>query len=162
MASPHVAGVAALLAAKGLTNSQILECLRTTSSNGGSFDPVMGYGIVDADNATKTCSHETTPDFAGAGGGAAGGTIASAPPSYFKVTARHTKSRRRIRVTIKSTRAVQVKLRALARKRGIGRKMVRLRKAGTKRVLVRVKKHRHVKLRVRWAAAGRKGVVRVR
>lgn len=55
-AAPHVAGVAALLVSKGLDNHQILDCLRTTSSNRGSYDPVFGYGIVDADAATATCS----------------------------------------------------------------------------------------------------------
>jgi len=53
MAAPHVAGVAALLFSKGLTNQQVLDKLKTTSSNNGSFDPVFGYGIVDADAATK-------------------------------------------------------------------------------------------------------------
>jgi serine protease len=53
MASPQVAGVAALLSGQGLTNAQIVERLKATSSNHGAFDPVMGYGIVDADAATQ-------------------------------------------------------------------------------------------------------------
>jgi subtilisin family serine protease len=53
MASPQVAGVAALLFGQGLTNAQIVERLKQTSSNHGLFDPVMGYGIVDADAATQ-------------------------------------------------------------------------------------------------------------
>jgi subtilisin family serine protease len=52
MAAPFVSGVAALLAGQGLTNQQIVDRLVATSSNGGSYDPVMGYGIVDADAAT--------------------------------------------------------------------------------------------------------------
>jgi subtilisin family serine protease len=52
MASPQVAGVAALLSGQGLTNAQIVERLKQTSSNHGVYDPVMGYGIVDADAAT--------------------------------------------------------------------------------------------------------------
>jgi subtilisin family serine protease len=52
MASPQVAGVAALLSGQGLTNAQIVERLKQTSSNHGLYDPVMGYGIVDADAAT--------------------------------------------------------------------------------------------------------------
>ena len=164
MASPYVSGVAALLAAKGLTAGQILECIRTTSSNGGSYDALMGYGIVDADAATRTCSQASTPDFAGAAG-TAGGTAGStgSTPSFLKVSARHTRSKRRIRVTVKSSRAVRVKLRVVVRKRTLGRKTVRLRRAGTKRSLVRVKRYRrHAKLRVRWSAAGRRGVARVR
>ena len=47
-AAPHVAGVAALLAAQGLGPQQIVDRLKATSSNRGSYDPVMGYGIVDA------------------------------------------------------------------------------------------------------------------
>jgi subtilisin family serine protease len=53
MASPQVAGVAALLAGQGLTNEQIVERLKATSSNHGVYDPVMGYGIVDANAATQ-------------------------------------------------------------------------------------------------------------
>jgi serine protease len=53
MASPQVAGVAALMAGQGLTNAQIVEKLKATSSNHGLYDPVMGYGIVDANAATQ-------------------------------------------------------------------------------------------------------------
>ena len=53
MAAPQVAGVAALLFGQGLTNAQIVERLKQTSSNKGLYDPVMGYGIVDADAATR-------------------------------------------------------------------------------------------------------------
>jgi subtilisin family serine protease len=154
MASPYVAGVAALLAGKGLSNGQILECLKTTSSNKGNYDPVMGYGIVDADAATAKCSRETTPGFTGGGGTARSG-------GFLKVSARRTRSSRRIRVTVKSSAPVRVKLRALARKRTLGRKTVRLRKAGTKRFNMRVKRHRSHKLRVRWSGGGRKGTVKV-
>lgn len=56
MAAPHVAGVAALLAARGLSNHEIVECLRQTSSNRGLYDPVMGYGIVNAAAAVRECS----------------------------------------------------------------------------------------------------------
>ena len=55
MAAPHVSGIAAMLAAGGLTNTQILNCFRATSSNGGSFDPVYGYGIVNAQAAAANC-----------------------------------------------------------------------------------------------------------
>lgn len=52
MASPFVAGVAALLFGQGLDNSEVIERLKQTSSNGGSYEPVYGYGIVDAGAAT--------------------------------------------------------------------------------------------------------------
>ncbi len=53
MATPHVAGVATLLAAQGRTDENIIEVLETTArkpviGTRGVFDPVYGYGIVDA------------------------------------------------------------------------------------------------------------------
>jgi serine protease len=53
MATPFVSGVAALLAGQGVTNQQIVERLETTSSNHGSYDPVYGWGVVNADAATR-------------------------------------------------------------------------------------------------------------
>lgn len=153
MAAPFVSGVAALLAGKGLSNGQILECIRTTSSGGGNYNPVMGYGIVDADAATKNCSSATTPSFAGTTNAKAG--------EILKVTARRTKRARRVRVTIKSSRAVKVKLRAVVRKRTVGRRTVRLRKAGTKRIVMKLRKHHRGKVRLRWSAPGRHGVTKV-
>ncbi len=60
MATPYVSGVAAMLVGKGLSNGQVLQCLRTTSSRHGSPDPVYGYGIVDADAATRSCGRYKT------------------------------------------------------------------------------------------------------
>jgi len=54
-ATPHVAGIAALLTQRGLTAAEVIECLRTTSSNNGTYDPVMGYGIPDAERAVTEC-----------------------------------------------------------------------------------------------------------
>ena len=53
MATPHVAGVAALLAAQGRSAENILDVLLTTSRQGvtglrGVFTPQYGFGIVDA------------------------------------------------------------------------------------------------------------------
>lgn len=58
--APHVAGVAAMLAGTGLTNVEIIDCIKATSFNPltgqrGMYDPVYGWGIVDADAATKDC-----------------------------------------------------------------------------------------------------------
>jgi serine protease len=60
-AAAHVAGVAAVLSGMGLSNVEIVECLKTTSFNPlapdsrGNYDPVYGWGIVDADRATFHC-----------------------------------------------------------------------------------------------------------
>jgi subtilisin family serine protease len=61
MAAPHVAGVAALLSGLGLNNAQIIDRLKATSrkpgtSSRGSYDPVYGWGIVDADAATASAA----------------------------------------------------------------------------------------------------------
>jgi thermitase len=52
MATPFVSGVVALLFGQGLTNQQVVDRLRTTSSNHGGYDAIYGYGIVDAGAAT--------------------------------------------------------------------------------------------------------------
>ena len=53
MATPHVAGVAALLAAQGRSVDGIYDALTSTARTPGSgtrgvFTPTYGYGIVDA------------------------------------------------------------------------------------------------------------------
>lgn len=57
MAAPHVSGVAALLASKGLTNQQITDCLLRTSDDLGApgRDPLFGYGRVNALKAVTGC-----------------------------------------------------------------------------------------------------------
>ncbi len=59
MATPHVAGVAALLAAQGRTVQDVLGAIETTArkpatTQRGVYDPVYGYGIVDARAAVQT------------------------------------------------------------------------------------------------------------
>ena len=56
MATPFVSGIAALLRGAGLSNQQVLDCLAKTSSNGGSYDPIWGYGIVSAQAAVAGCT----------------------------------------------------------------------------------------------------------
>ena len=55
MATPAVAGVAALLSGLGLNNEEIVECLLKTSSNNGSYDRTTGYGLVNAGKAVSEC-----------------------------------------------------------------------------------------------------------
>jgi serine protease len=181
MASPFVAGVAALLASRGLTNAQILECIKTTSSNQGAYDPVMGYGIVDADAATAGCSAGSTASFTPSGSGLGGGGSSSGPgPDYLTVTVKRTSRRRlarkrRVLVTIESSKPVTVRLRAITRRarrkaHTAGRRQVALGEAGrrsaklriSRRAAKRLTRSRKVRFRVRYNADGQKGVAAAR
>ncbi|MEA2427844.1 MAG: thermitase [Thermoleophilaceae bacterium] len=184
MATPFVSGLAAILAGKGLSASQILECIKTTSSNRGSYDPVMGYGIVDADQATRTCSAASTPAFSGGGitGGGGGGGGGTSSSDSLTVTVKRTTLKnlarsRKLVVTIKSGAKVKVTLRALLRPSARSKKTitlvakrVTLKRAGTRRVVLRISKakakavRRHPKgsVQVRWSAAGQHGIAQVR
>ncbi|MGH2819024.1 MAG: S8 family serine peptidase [Actinomycetota bacterium] len=57
MAAPLVSGVAGLLAGKGLTSQQIIDCLTSTADDLGvpGRDPVYGYGRVNAYRAVTGC-----------------------------------------------------------------------------------------------------------
>ncbi len=57
MAAPHVSGIAAMLLSKGLTSAQVVECLKTTSTDLGTpgRDGTFGYGLVNAFKAVSTC-----------------------------------------------------------------------------------------------------------
>ena len=57
MATPFVAGVAALLVAKGDTNVQVVNCIIATTDDLGTpgRDPVYGYGRLNAQRAAATC-----------------------------------------------------------------------------------------------------------
>jgi subtilisin family serine protease len=61
MATPHVSGVAALLAGAGLSGPAIIDCLRVTSSGAGTSNPVMGYGMPDAGAAVTRCVGSKKP-----------------------------------------------------------------------------------------------------
>jgi subtilisin family serine protease len=72
MAAPHAAGVAGLLAAAGCSATEILDLVTSTartphSDTRGVWDPVYGYGIVDADAAVAASSACTGSD-GGTGG----------------------------------------------------------------------------------------------
>jgi subtilisin family serine protease len=83
MATPHVAGVAALLAAQGLTDDQVVDVLLSTSRQPrtevrGAFTPNYGWGIVDAVAAVQAgkalvgTATGTAPAKGGKGGGPKG------------------------------------------------------------------------------------------
>jgi subtilisin family serine protease len=80
MATPHVAGVAGLLRATGLDATATLSCLTSTARQPvlgvrGVYDPVYGYGIVDATEALAVCGGDGGATDGGAtdGGGTDGG-----------------------------------------------------------------------------------------
>ena len=81
MAAPHVAGVAALLAAQGRSDDEIMDVLLTTSrlpltDVRGVFTPTHGFGIVDAAAAAATPvigGATTGGGKGGKGGGGKGG-----------------------------------------------------------------------------------------
>jgi subtilisin family serine protease len=169
MATPFVSGVAAMLAAKGLSNGQILECIKSTSSNGGAYDPANGYGVVNAEAAAKNCTQASTPSRPGASGGG--------PPagSTLTVTVKRVKRAklirtRKLRVTVTSSNPVTVRLRAVFKKRTAGRKRVVLKQAGKRTVKLRISRkaarrvraNRHAKVRVRYRAGALGGTARVR
>ena len=75
MATPHVAGVAALLTAQGRSNDAVYDVLMSTARKPGSsvrgvYDPSYGYGIVDAAAAVAApgASAATTTTTATKGG----------------------------------------------------------------------------------------------
>jgi subtilisin family serine protease len=57
MATPFVSGVAALLASKGMTNTEIVDCLLQSADDLGTpgRDPLFGYGLVNARAAVTGC-----------------------------------------------------------------------------------------------------------
>jgi serine protease len=89
MASPHVAGVAALVVAMGCTDDETLDILTATSRQPvtgvrGVYTPAYGYGIVDAaaavTEASTACGH--------------GGTTTTAPTTTTTAASTTTTSRK--------------------------------------------------------------------
>jgi serine protease len=165
MSAPYVSGVAALLAGRGLTAPQILACLKTKSSNDGSYDPVFGYGIVDADKAVAGCGSKTPP-FHG-GGNKRHLSVTVKKRSRSKVAADG-----RLRVTVKADTAVKVKLRAAVRKGGKSTKgatrTVKLKQAGKRTVTLTLRqkarhklaKSKNARVRVTFSGGGESGVAK--
>lgn len=103
-AAPHVSGLAALLKQAGLTNRQIVERIRLTASNKGEKDPVMGYGLIDADAATQGLTPKS---------------VAKTPPRLAKPK-RVTKACRHARAaSLRATRSAVRAKRALRKARGV-------------------------------------------
>jgi hypothetical protein len=70
MATPFVSGIAAILRGAGLTNQQVMDCIKSTSSNHGTYDAINGYGVVSAEAAVSGCTQ--LPLGGGGLGGATG------------------------------------------------------------------------------------------
>lgn len=73
MAAPHVAGVAALVMARGCTAAQTLDLLTSTARQPilglrGLYTPLYGYGIVDAQAAVAKAMTTCTPTSTGGTG----------------------------------------------------------------------------------------------
>ena len=115
-AAPHVAGVAALLVARGVRGQAAVRRLLATATDLGApgEDSQFGAGLVNARAAV-----------AGLGGGTAGpggsGTPAGSPVRPFVKVARRQRARRGIRVRVRSARAGLVRVRVVARGRLVAR-----------------------------------------
>jgi len=174
MAAPYVSGVAAMLAAKGLTNGQILQCLKAKSSNNGAYDPAYGYGIVDADAATRGCSRASTGVYSPATGTTGPPPKRHGHRKHVGVSVRKTSREQlartgNLRVTVESDRAVTVELRALVRRNGStvtgAKRAVKLTGAGRRRATLdlskrarnQLKKSGPVKVVVRYTAGSSGG-----
>jgi subtilisin family serine protease len=169
MAAPFVSGVAALLAGRGLTASQILECLKTHSSNNGSYDPVYGYGIVNADAAVAGCARATTPPFSGAAVGHGGGPKHHVHVVVKRTTRKALERTGRLHVSVKADRRMTVKLRANVRFRGHSKKgagrTLKLARAGTRKITLTLSRkarhelsaHRRATVQVRYSAGREAG-----
>lgn len=123
MAAPFVSGVAAILRGAGLSNSQVLDCLRRTSSNGGSYDPIWGYGIVNAEAAVAGCTQlpvtanpwapggangQSTPGAPTPGGGSGGGTSSPSQGGVMGEREQSDTSAPRIKLWIPKKKAAHV------------------------------------------------------
>jgi serine protease len=159
MSTPFVSGVAALLAGRGLTAPQILQCLKTHSSNGGDYDPAYGYGIVDAAAAVGACSPRTPP-FQGR----------HLSVTLLKKARKRIAEDGRIKVTVKADTAVKVKLRAAVVRGGNStagaKRTVTLEQAGKRTVSLRLSdkarkalsRKGDAKVRVTYSGGGESGV----
>jgi hypothetical protein len=184
-ATPFVSGLAAMLRGMGLSNAQTVECIRTKSSNRGRYDPVMGWGIVDADAATRECSAQSTAAFvpppgSGGGGGQQGGGQGTQRGLVVSVRVHRTTRRQlrkfgRLKVTVKANQATRVRVfahmtrsRRQTRRGGrvVGRRSFVFRQAGKQRGRIRLdrqarrslRRRRGHRFQVRWEAGGLQGL----
>jgi subtilisin family serine protease len=111
MATPFVSGIAALLRGAGLSNQQVLDCLERTSSNGGSYDPIWGYGLVSAEAAVAGCTQLAVTgnpfSLGGATGQSQGSLTGTQQPSTNQAQASDT-TPPRIRLSIPKRRTAHV------------------------------------------------------
>jgi serine protease len=125
LATPQVAGAAAILRSFGVPGKEVVARLEETASNGGAYDPIMGFGIPDVDAATRGLS--PLPDVrpaAEAGSPRKSVACRRARASLKRATARVTRARRSVRRhrTRASRRALDRALRARTQARAMVRK----------------------------------------
>ncbi|MFH1430808.1 MAG: S8 family peptidase, partial [Candidatus Uhrbacteria bacterium] len=86
MATPHVAGVAALIVSQGVTNPDTVRKVLTESADDvgkSGHDDKYGYGILNADKATLAAEDVTEP-LAGAGPGLLAAILSMAMVGYMR------------------------------------------------------------------------------
>lgn len=147
MATPFVSGLAAILRAGGLNNQQTVDCLKRTSSNGGSYDVVNGYGTINAEAAVAGCTTLTPANKP------TSGTTTTAPTTTTGTTQQGPTG------TAADTTAPRLRL-------AIPRPTAHVARAGYMTVRVRVSEKSLVSLRVtsgrQTAAGGRNAIVLAR
>jgi subtilisin family serine protease len=159
-ATPHVAGVAALLVSKGLRGQAVVNRILATADDLGAAGPdaQFGAGLVDARRAVAGLT--------GSGGGAASGSSSAARVSVRRTQRIRTVLRRGLRVRCRAAGNGRCRVAALrkrsklfagSRKLRAGRAatvVARATRTGRLQLRRALKRHRKVRLRVRVALPG--------
>jgi subtilisin family serine protease len=161
-ATPHVAGVAALLVARGLRGQAVANRLLATASDAGSAgpDPVYGAGIVNARRAVAGLTGSFGSP-SGGGSGATTGAGSSARIAVKRTQRIRTVLRRGIRVRCRAAGSGTCRVAAVRRGKRLaaGSKRVRIGRTAT----VAARFNRRGRASLRSALRGRrKLVLRVR
>jgi subtilisin family serine protease len=145
-ATPHVAGVAALLVSLGLHGQKVVDRILATATDAGvpGPDDVYGAGIVNAQAAVAGLGGGSAGG-GSAGGGSAGGAGSSRGGSEPRVSYQHTQKiatvlRKGVRVRCHAAAAGRCAVRVTARGRLIARGSASLSSAGGASVAARLTK----------------------
>jgi len=140
-ATPHVSGVAALLASVGVRGPAAIDRILATAQDAGMSgpDPMFGVGIVDAQAAVAGLG----------GGGTAGGGGGSGSPASGKLSMART-----LKISTVRTRGLRARCRAAAD--GVCRVTLSRGRTTIARGAKRASSGQTVKFAVRFTRAGRK------